>query len=424
MFKSKSIFKLVTQFISCQLIGLTIGCSSALFLFLLEYCTELRVNNSFLIYFLPFAGLLIGLIYYYFGKEVSKGNNLLLEEFQKPTKKKLIIMAPLILFGTLITHLFGGSAGREGTAVQLGGAISSQFFFLKRLGLNDKKLLLAIGISAGFAGVFGTPFAATIFSLEILCFSKKELKYVFPCLLTSLTSYYCCMYWPITHSHYEALTLPSFNFTNYLWVALIGVLCGLLAFIFTNILHFFSTIYKLFNVFPPIKTMIGGLILSVTIILFDLHKFSGLGIPTIQESFFHILPSSDFIIKLLLTTFTLAIGFKGGEVTPLFFIGATFGNALIWFIPLPLPLLAGIGFLAVFAGATHSPIASSIMGIELFGFEGFEYIFIACSMAYFFSGKKGIYSSQKISYPKQYVYTKINSTFSKSRILNYFSQKN
>ncbi|WP_247236267.1 voltage-gated chloride channel family protein [Telluribacter sp. SYSU D00476] len=393
------IFVVKWLFISA-IVGILAGSASALFLVSLDWVTTYRETHTWIIWLLPLGGLIIGLTYHYWGQEVVKGNNQLLEEFHSPQQIIPLKMAPLVLFGTLVTHLFGGSAGREGTAVQMGGAIADQFTKWFRLKPRDRKVLLVIGISAGFASVFGTPLAGTVFALEVLAIGFLRYEALFPSLLTAVIADSTCHWWQVGHTQYSIPFVPGAEPVGILWALLAGICFGLAALTFSTIVHFFGDVFKTKIGYPPLRPVMGGLVLAVVIYLLGTTKYIGLGIPTIVAAFSEPLPPYDFLLKILLTTFTLGAGFKGGEVTPLFFIGATLGNALSLFIPLPVALLAGMGFVAVFAGATNTPIACTIMGIELFGVECGVFVGIACVTAYLFSGHTGIYSSQVVGSPK------------------------
>jgi len=382
------------------IIGLFAGSFSAFFLISLNSITEWRVANTFIIWFLPLGGLLIGLIYFYFGSDVVRGNNQLFDEFHNPEKIIPFKMAPLILFGTLATHLFGGSAGREGTAVQMGGAIADQFTSLFRLKNRDRKIILIMGISAGFASVFGTPLAGAIFALEVLIMGRIRHDSILPSLLAAVLGNYFCQLWGAHHIHYTINTVPALSVFTFSWTILAGILFGLTALLFSKSSQYWTELFTKTISYPPLRPFIGGIFLTLYFILSGSDKFLGLGVPVIVSSFNEQQEVWSFLIKLMLTTFTLGSGFKGGEVTPLFFIGATLGNALMWIIPLPMDLLAGMGFVAVFAGATNTPIACIFMGIELFGADSAVYISLAVIMAYLFSGHSGIYSSQVIGSPK------------------------
>ena len=393
------------------LVGVLAGSTSAFFLIFLDWVTEWRENHLWIIAFLPLAGLIIGLAYHYWGTEVVNGNNVLLEEFHSPKKIIPLIMAPLVLFGTLITHLFGGSAGREGTAVQIGAAISDQFSKLFSLNENDRKILIIIGISAGFAAVFGTPLAGAVFALEVMFFGKIKSEALLPSLITAFIADFTCTAWNVSHTQYSIPIVPDIGIINLLWAALTGIIFGLSSWLFSRSMHFWTKLFASIIKYAPFRPLIGGIFIAIAIYLMGTTKYIGLGIPVILDAFNHDLNSYDFLLKILFTTFTIGAGFKGGEVTPLFFIGATLGNALVWFVPLPVALLTGMGFAAVFAGASNTPIACTLLGIELFGMESAIFIGIACLISYFFSGLTGIYTSQIQSGPKYYIHKRLKSTF-------------
>lgn len=400
----KNTFFLAKWSIICVLIGFFSGSASALFLVTLEWVTQTREQNNEIIWFLPLGGLTIGYLYHYLGKEVTKGNNLVLEEYENPQKTIPFRMAPLVLISTLITHLFGGSAGREGTAVQMGAAIADQFQKLFNLSLSDRKTLIILGISAGFASVFGTPLAGAIFALEVVYFSKINLRSIIVSFFVAYIAYFTVEFWQIKHTIYTIPIVPELTTTNLSWVVFVGVLFGLAAMVFSRTTHFCGHLFSKTIPYAPLRPFVGGVILALAIFGFGTTKHIGLGIPEIIKSF--TIPSSnyDFFIKLVCTSFTLGAGFKGGEVTPLFFIGATLGSALSVFIPLPIALLAGMGFVAVFSGATHTPLACTIMGIELFGMDSGIFIAISCVLAYFASGSIGIYQSQRVKGAKYHLY--------------------
>ena len=403
IFKRFYIFKWL---VLSSIVGLLAGLSSGVFLMLLEWAGEFRESNLWMISLLPIAGFLIGWSYHKWGKDVVKGNNQLLDEYYQPNRKIPFKMAPLVLIGTVLTHLFGGSAGREGTAVQMGGAISDQFSGLFKLDSIDRKILLVIGISAGFASVFGTPFTGAIFALEVLILTKARWESIFPSILTAFIADFACDLTGVKHSHYQILDIPDFTGSSLFWSVLAGLIFGLGAMLFAQGTHFWGRIFKQIIPYAPFRPMIGGVVIAIAVYLIGTTKYIGLGLPTISASFSEQMNSYDFLLKILFTSFTLGAGFKGGEVTPLFYVGATLGNALVWFVPLPVGLLAGMGFVAVFSGATNTPIACTVMGLEVFGLEGGVYIAIACFTAYLSSGYKGIYSSQMIAAPKYWLYPK------------------
>ena len=408
----KNIFFLSLKWISiCALVGIFSGSASAFFLVALEWITQFREHTNWVIWLLPIGGLSIGLVYHYFGKEVVKGNNLLLEEYENPQKTIPLKMVPLVLFGTLITHLFGGSAGREGTAVQMGGAIADQFSRLSsraqsrdKLNNSDRKTLIIIGISAGFASIFGTPLAGALFALEVLYFSKITYKSIILSFLTAYVAYFTVEFWQVKHTYYYIPVIPEITLINFGWIIIVGILFGLTSMLFSRTTHFWGNLFSKTIKYPPLRPFAGGIVLAVAFYFIGTTKYIGLGIPEIVDSFSVPNASYDFLLKILFTGFTLGAGFKGGEVTPLFFVGATLGSALSLIVPLPIALLAGMGFVAVFSGATHTPIACTIMGMELFGIESGVFIGIACLVAYFSSGSVGVYHAQIVKGAKYRFY--------------------
>jgi H+/Cl- antiporter ClcA len=399
-FKLKGSIEFLLKWILVSLfVGSLSGSASAWFLIFLKWAGEYRNDHIWLITLLPVAGFLVALSYRYLGKDVQKGNNQLIEEIQKPNKLIPIIMAPLVLIGTVVTHLFGGSAGREGTAVQMGGSIADQLSKYFKFSEFERKLLIMSGISAGFASVFGTPWAGAIFALEIVVIGKIKAEAIIPTLLSACIASYVCDLWPVTHTDYQITEVPTLDIQNISLVILASVLFGLAAMGFSSGMHYLSSVFKKYIKNMLFRPVLGGAIVAGLGYLLG-YQYLGLGMPTIAESFTVQQDGEVFIIKLVLTIITLSAGFKGGEVTPLFFIGATLGSAISLVMPLPVSLLAGIGFVAVFSGATNAPLACAVMGLELFGIEAGVFIFIACFVAFYTSGNTGIYSSQIIGRKK------------------------
>jgi len=396
------------------LTGFLIGTATALFLICLDAITKYRENQNWLILGLPIIGLLIGWLYFRYGGSVKKGNNLLIEQHRSEQKQIIpIIMAPLVFIATLLTHLVGGSAGREGTAVQMGGAIADQFTGKFKLTQSERSTLLLMGVSAGFSAVFATPIAGAVFALEIMLFKNCKWSDIIPCFMVSFIAHYICLLWGVHHTVYIIDSIPLISFKTILFAMMAGLLFGLTAFFFTHLHKWWSTLFGKIK-YEILRPFIGGSILVIVMLFMnftnftDPTKYIGLGIPTISNAFLHPAGNYDFMIKIILTTFTLSAGFKGGEVTPLFFIGATLGNILIWFIPLPMSLLAGMGFVAVFAGATHTAITGIVLGIEMFGLNAGIYIGIASVVSYFTSGNEGIYSAQLKEGAKYKFYNYLN----------------
>jgi len=383
------------------IIGMLAGSASAIFLISLTWATNFRESNLWIIALLPLGGFFIGWTYHRFGESVVKGNNQLLEEFYNPLKVIPLRMAPLVLFGTVMTHLVGGSAGREGTAVQMGGAIADQFTKWFKLDTKNRRVLITMGVSAGFASVFGTPLAGAVFALEWLLVGRIRYESILPAFLAAyIANYTCASLWMVPHTHYYIPAIPELDLINLLWIIPAGICFGLAGRVFAKATHFWSQIFKSKITYPPLRPVVGGILIALFVYWSGTTKYIGLGIPTIVDAFSENLPWYDFLVKIGTTSLTLGAGFKGGEVTPLFYTGATLGNALSGIIPLPVALLAGMGFVAVFAGATNTPLACTLMGIELFGAPSGTYLGLACVVAYLFSGHSGIYHSQIVGSPK------------------------
>ena len=398
-------------------VSLTAGSLIALFLWLLEKAIRFRLAHPWLLFLLPLAGVLIYILYRFMGKNAEAGNNLIMDEIHEPGGGVPARMAPMVLLTTVITHLFGGSAGREGTAVQIGGSLAQ--FFAKQLKLSreDVRMLLTTGIAAGFGAVFGTPITGAIFALEVLALGRIKHDALMPCFIASFLADLTCSAWGIHHTQYHILFREAgatfFSVVHFdlslLWkVILAGILFGLAGFAFAEISH---TIKNYSNRWIKTKWLIpvvgGAIIIGFTYAL-GTQDYLSLGIIGKDPGSVTILTcfhpggatTYSWLWKLLFTAITLGTGFKGGEVTPLFFVGAALGNTIATLTGAPVDLLAGLGFIAVFAGATNTPIACTIMGAELFGTEHLLYYAIACFTAYYFSGHSGIYHAQRVAVSK------------------------
>ena len=381
------------------LVGLMGGTASAVLLVSLEWATKTREAHKGIIALLPLAGLFVGCLYQYWGTTVAAGNNLILDEIHAEADTQQAIpfrMTPLILLGTFLTHLFGGSAGREGTAIQTGASLADQLTRPFHLDLHSRRVLLMAGISAGFGSVFGTPLAGAVFGIEVLTLGTISYEALAPCLLAAFVGDLTTRAWGVKHTLYQVTEIPHLSVTALVYAAVAGAVFGLVALLFARLMHAVSAAFKSAIAWPPLRPFAGGIIVAGAVFAIGTTKYIGLGIPTTLAAFSSRLPPYDWALKLMFTVVTLGSGFKGGEVTPLFFIGATLGNALSHLLPLPPSLLAGMGFVAVFAGASNTPLASSLMAMELLGAEAGTYAAIACVFSYLFSGQTGIYHSQRV----------------------------
>lgn len=394
------------------------GSASALFLWSLERVTHWRWEHAWLLFLLPAAGFVVGLIYYGVGRSAEGGNNLIVEEIHQPGGGVPARMAPLILISTLATHLFGGSAGREGTAVQMGGSIASVFGRTLRLSSASMRVLLMSGVAAGFGSVFGTPLTGAVFAMEVLTVGRVQYEALIPVLIASVVGDLTCSAWGIKHTVYHIQFTESGGTASLLhldlWllakVVVAGMAFGLASLLFSELVQGMGKRFKKYVAFPPLRPAVGGLLVIAGVYALGTRDYLGIGVSApAGQGAVSILAAFQpegaqawsWLWKILFTAVTLSSGFKGGEVTPLFFIGATLGNTLAWVFNAPVDLFAGLGFIAVFGGAANTPLACTIMGIELFGAQHAVYFASACFIAYFFSGHSGIYLSQRVGVPKR-----------------------
>jgi H+/Cl- antiporter ClcA len=398
-------------------VALFVGSMVALFLYLLDRATQMRWQHEWLLYLLPLAGVFIVWLYSFKGKNAGAGNNLIMDEIHQPGGGVPTRMAPFILVTTVITHLFGGSAGREGTAVQIGGSLAQLIASKIKLNPSDTRILLMTGISAGFAAVFGTPLAGAVFALEVLAIGRIKYDALLPCFFAAVLADIVCLAYGTTHTHYAisfteqvSMTFPYFRLDYLLLMKVLGAgaVFGLASYFFSMASHSIRAISQKYIYNKYLIPIVGGCILIALTLLVGTTDFLGLGVTTATGKGSSILNAFksgemhtfDWFWKLLFTAITLGMGFKGGEVTPLFFIGAALGNTLAVWMGAPVDLMAALGFIAVFAGATNTPLACTIMGVELFGGTHVLYYALACFVAYYFSGHSGIYSAQKIAVTK------------------------
>ncbi len=326
---------------------------------------------------------------------MTQGHNLILDEIHDPKNVVPFKMAPFILFGTIVTHLFGGSAGREGTAVQMGASLSDQLSRFFKMELKERKILLVAGAGAGFGAAIGAPWAGVVFGMEVISIGRIRLFAWFECLVASFVGYFTTLFLGAPHTSYPRFQIPSFDFKTVIFVIFAGILFGFSSKLFTLVAHFIERIHSRFISYPPLKPFLAGVLLVILFYVEGSYRYAGLGIPYIQEALKLPAHFRDPLLKGFFTTLTVGSGFKGGEFIPLVFIGTTLGSALSIFIPVSFQLLGALGFAAVFAGAANTPIACSIMAMEIFGLKIGPYAFIACFASYYFSGHHGIYKSQK-----------------------------
>ncbi len=383
------------------LVGLACGAASALFLMALDVVTRFRGTHEAIVYALPLAGLVVGAIYERWGQSIKGGNNLIIDtihvEDAVDAPQIPLRMAPMVLAGTVLTHLFGGSAGREGTAVQMGASLADEIAHRFGVGRALRRQLLAAGIAGGFGSVFGTPIAGTIFGLEVVSVGRMEYDALVPALVAALVGDFTTRSLGVVHTAYPAMPALELGPVLLAKLALIGVAMALATMAFVELTHRLKKALEARVPRLPVRMFLGGLVIVALWKLVGTSDYLGLGVPTIVRAFTDPhLASYAFAAKLVFTAITLSSGFLGGEVTPLFFVGATLGSVLARLLGLPLELGAGVGVAAVFGAAANTPIALSIMAAEILGGAAFPHVVIVTVIAYLLSGHRGIYPAQRL----------------------------
>lgn len=392
-------------------LSVTVGSASAFFIWSQDWVTQFRFDHPWILWLLPAGGLMIGLLYHAYGKSVTAGNNLLIDEIHQPGAGVPRRLAPLILLTTLMTHLFGGSAGREGTAVQMGGGIAGTFARVLKLDAVSVRILLMAGVAAGFGSIFGTPVAGAVFALEVLMIGRVQYEALLPCFVASLLSHWVCHAWGAHHTVYTvAVNTGSAQPDLILFAKVVfaAFLFGKAGSLFSWLSHQCTEVFRKTIAIPYWRPVAGGFAVIGLYYLCGTDDYLGLGLWSNRPDAITLpamftdqpVPATAWLWKMVFTVVTLSSGFKGGEVTPLFFIGAALGNTLAGVLGVPADLFASLGFVAIFAGATNAPLASILLGIELFGAGNGLYIAAACIVAYRFSGHRGIYTAQRLTVPK------------------------
>jgi H+/Cl- antiporter ClcA len=383
-----------------SIVGAMAGAASAFFLWGLDRVTQTRESHPWLLLLLPVGGVGVGWLYTRYGHLAGRGNNLILDQLHGAGERVPIRMAPMVLLGTLVTHLLGGSAGREGTAVQMGGSMADWFARQIRLKPDDRRLLLMGGMAGGFSAVFGTPLAGTIFGVEVVRIGNVRYDGLVPCLIAALIGNGVADALGVHHTHYPFSGIPGFSPVLFLKVAAAGLAFGVAALFFSELAHFMKGAYGAFVPSQLWRPSVGGLLVIALVYIVGTRDYIGLGVPMIKAAFTGPVSPFAFFWKTVFTAVTLGAGFQGGEVTPLFFVGATLGNLMGRLLAEPAAFMAGLGFVSVFAGAANTPLTCIVMGVELFGHEALPYIGLACIFAYVFSGHRGIYTAQRVGIPK------------------------
>lgn len=378
------------------LIGALSGLLSAAFIEALNWATDTRDANDWLVLTLPLAGLIVGCSYHYLGRGLERGSNLIIDQIHSHSEWIPLRLTPLIFGASVVSHVAGGSTGREGAALQLAAGVTDPIS--KKLGLNsaDRSLMLIAAIAGGFGSVFGIPVAGAVFALEVQRVGRVRYEALVPAFVASFVGDAVVRGLGVSHTHYPAMPKISWSISMAWKVILFGVIGGLIAMLFVHLTRFIKDALKKYVAWYPARPVIGGVVLAILILSFGWRDYSGLSIPLALEAMNGSV-AGQWGSKLLLTSITIGSGFVGGEFIPLFVIGALAGASYAHIIGANVAVFAIIGSITVLAGATNTPLACTIIGIELFGGQGLTFFALACAAAYATSGHTGIYHAQPVS---------------------------
>ena len=381
-------------------IGLAAGGVSSAFYYALNAVTALREANPWLLWLLPLGGVAIVLLYRICGMEKDRGTNFVLVAVRENQPLRLRT-APLIFAGTVLTHLLGGSAGREGAALQLGGSMAAQVGRWFRFDEKDERIMVMCGMSAAFSALFGAPLTAAVFSLEVISVGVMYYSALVPCVLSAVVGCGVAVYFGVIPVRFHLTGIPEMGALPLGKVILLAALCAVLSVVFCLVMHLSGKAYGRLLKNRYLRILAGGLLVIGLTYLFQTRDYNGAGMEVIRRAIDggEARPEA-FALKLALTAVTLGAGYRGGEIVPAFFVGATFGCVMGPLIGLDPSFAAGIGLIALFCGVVNCPLTSLLLGVELFGAEGILYYAVAAAVSYMLSGYHGLYRGQKILYSK------------------------
>jgi H+/Cl- antiporter ClcA len=381
------------------IVGVLVGLVGVLFHFSIGYVTEFRQTNTWVLFLLPIGGIFIAWLYKAMEAENDRGTNFVLVSIRSEENIPLKT-GPLIFISTVVTHFVGGSAGKEGAALQLGSSISNKIGEVMKLDGNDMHTMSMCGMSAAFAALFGTPVTAAVFSLEVVSIGIMHYSALVPCILAAVTGSLVAAAFGVAPERFVLSGIPTVGALSIGKVIVLSVLCAFISILFCFIMKKVHHGYDKYIKSRYMKGFVGGVIVLVLTLIIGNGDYNGGGMNIVEHAIDGKVFIGAFLLKIIFTAFTLGAGFKGGEIVPSFFTGATFGNAVAKIVGLNPSFGAGIGMIAVFCGVTNCPVSSLILSVEMFGAEELLFFAIVCGVSYMLSGYTGLYSEQKIVYSK------------------------
>lgn len=385
--------------VMAAIVGAVCGVAGGAFHYAIDGATILREAQPWLLYLLPVAGLVIVWTYRAWGMENDSGTNQIIASVRSGERPPLKL-APLIFLGSVLTHLCGGSAGREGAALQIGGSLASGVGHLFKLSERSMNMIVMCGMSGLFSALFGTPLTAAVFSMEVVSIGIFHYSALFPGLLSAYVATGITRLMGIEPEAYHLLGAPELGWLPMVQVGVLGIVCALLSILFCVLMHQSANLYK--KLFPNqyLRVVVGGVLVILLTLLVGNRDYNGAGGHIIEQAVEGQAVPWAFVLKMIFTALTLGAGYRGGEIVPTFFVGATFGCAFAPLLGLHPAFGAAICMIALFCGVVNCPLASVLLSVELFGSEAILYFALACALSYMVSGKFSLYSSQKIVYSK------------------------
>lgn len=393
---------LVKWIILSAIVGSIVGVIASGFAYVISWVTEFRVEHPLMLLGLPVGGILVAFLYKMSGQENNTGTNMVLDTIRTPKAEMPTVIATLILIATTVTHLFGGSSGREGAALQFGASVGSTFGRVLNLNESDRKIIMLSGMSAAFAALFGTPMAAAIFPMEVTSVGIMYYSALVPCVFSAFIGEYVSVLLKVRTLRIPYLIdeVPSFYSANCMKAIFLAVCFAAAGALFCIMLHRTAHLFQKWFPNQYLRVFVGGASVILLAMLLRTTDYLGLGETILKDSFVNVQSPERFLLKMIFTCLTLSTGFKGGEIVPSLFIGATLGSALSPILGLSANLCAGCGMVGVFCAVTNCPVSSMLIAAELFGFTGMSYYCIVIAVSYLISGYRSLYQAQTITYSK------------------------